>query len=367
MKIEENKYITENSTFRIKTIAKYFCEIESLEDLKLALNFANEKNIEWEILGGGSNTIFTNSFLNKLIIKNNIIHFVKKSEFYCADCPACAENGEYEKNDIGVYVYSDEDVKVKVSSGYDWGNFVKYVCEHNYFGIENLSFIPGTVGGAVVQNAGAYGSEIKDILEECEIYDIEKGEIKIFKNEDCKFSYRNSIFKNNKKYFVVSVSFKISRILKDAKEKEYTKEVLERVFKNEGEKDYILPIHIYRAVTEIRKEKLPDVKKINNVGSFFKNPIIEKEKLNKILEKFPNIIYHEVGENKVKIGAGRMLEILGFKGVTDGHFGTYEKHALSLIHLGGGDFLELQEFINKIKEKVKVEMDIEIEEEVVLI
>jgi UDP-N-acetylmuramate dehydrogenase len=371
---------------KIKTNAKYFCIVRSLEELKEAIGFAKKENVNFHFLGEGSNTVFASEYLNCLIIVNYINTFIEKNKYYDSECEACVENGEYEEMDVSVNENEKGEINVKVASGYNWDKFVNYMSERNIYGIEALAYIPGTVGGAVVQNIAAYGTELAEVLHEVEVLNTETMDVEIFKKEDCKFTYRNSFFKGNNKYLVLTATFTLSRINTKKLYKEVevylntngkTKTLAGEFFKIEGEGEIVekedlqkyLPIEITNAVTDIRKNKLADVNKFPNAGSFFKNPIIEKSKLQNILEKFPATIYHDVGEDKVKIGAGRMLEILGYKDYKfkDGEFGTYEKHALCIVHFGGGNFAKLANFINEIKENVKINFDIEIEEEPVFI
>jgi UDP-N-acetylmuramate dehydrogenase len=345
MLIEENKEVTNNSTFRIKTIAQYYCEVENLEDLKFALNFVKEKKVNWCILGDGSNTIFANENLNYLIIKNKILGI--------------------EKLDFEIY---------KVGAGENWDNFVRFISKQNLYGIEMLAYIPGTIGAAPVQNIAAYGGQVSDTILEIEVYNIQTEKVEILKNEECNFVYRGSRFKKEKYFIILNVTFKFSKkplknIYKEIEIYLTTngkqKNLAGQFFKIEGEEKQeeikFTANQITEAVTNIRKTKLPEVEETSNVGSFFQNPIIEKEKLAKILEKFPNVIFHEVDKEKVKLGAGRLSEILGFKGFVFKNFGVHKDHAIILIHLGNGKADDLFELIKIIQNKVKENFDIDFE------
>jgi UDP-N-acetylmuramate dehydrogenase len=221
-----------------------------------------------------------------------------------------------------------------------------------------MSWIPGTVGGAPVQNAGAYGQEIKDTLTYVEAYDIEAGKFVKIQNEDCHFSYRNSLFKENQgKYIITAVNLEMHRKFKGISN--YPS--LQKYFAEKGIEPE-MPADIRNAIIEIRKSKLPDPKEIPNAGSFFKNPIVSVEIFEKLQKNFPTIPFFNT-ENKIKIPAGWLIDQCGLKGYQFGNFRIYEKNALIITHNGKGKLEELREFVKFIQEKVfkKFGLNLEIE------
>ena len=248
-----------------------------------------------------------------------------------------------------------------------------FTCERGFWGVENLSFIPGTVGGAPVQNIGAYGVELKDSLEEIEVFDIEEGEKKIFTNLECRFGYRDSIFKNElkDKCFIISVTFKLSKIPKINTEYKVLKNYLD-----ENKISVKSPFDICSAVTAIRKSKLPDPKILGNAGSFFKNIVLDKikdkQKIEKILSAFPEIPYFEE-ENLIKIPSGWLIEKSGreegisWKGYRVGNVGVHDKQALVLVNYGGATGKEVQDLALQIIKDVKDKFDLELKPEVNII
>lgn len=287
------------------------------------------------ILGQGSNVLFTKDFdgtvfINKILGKEML-----------------SEDGDL--------------VRVKVYSGENWHNFVSWTVGRNLWGVENLAYIPGTVGAAPVQNIGAYGVEVKDVIESVEVFDFEKNEILQIKHIDCDFGYRVSIFKKNpKKYFVISVTFLLKK--KGAPNLSYTP--LRDRFVDTTPNN---PKVIFAAVIQIRKSKLPDVGSIGMAGSFFKNPVVGLATLEAIKAKYPTVKYFFAGENLFKISAGWIIEVLGYKGILEEGVGTYEKHALVLVNYGGATGEAVWNFAQKIVNEANDKMGVLLEPEVIII
>jgi UDP-N-acetylmuramate dehydrogenase len=252
----------------------------------------------------------------------------------------------------------EEFVILKVAAGEVWDEVVQFAVENNLQGIEALSAIPGSAGAAPVQNIGAYGTEIKDVLEKVEAVERATGEAKEFTNSECEFTYRNSIFKNKlkDKFIITHIYLKLKKS-KYAKLPEY-KDVKE-YFKDSGKESASLT-EIRRAITEIRWCKLPRPEDLGNVGSFFHNPIIFLEQLEILKEKLPNIPVYKVDEEKVKVPAGYLIDQLGLKGLksANGKVGTYEKNALVLVNYGGAEFSDLEDFVKFVQQKVSEAYDI---------
>ncbi len=334
MEILKNYNIYKLNTFGINASAKFFVEINNEEALKEFFNLPEFKQNKKIFLGGGSNVLFTSDF-DGMVILNKL------------------KGIEILKEDIG-------SVTVRAMGGEIWHDLVTFVVNHGYWGVENLAFIPGTVGAAPIQNIGAYGVELKDVLLNVEAYEIETGAKKIFNNEECEFGYRDSIFKNKLKgkYFIGAVTLRLS--------KEVKKNITYKILSDYLEKNKIEvknPKDISDIVTFIRKSKLPDPKIIGNAGSFFKNIFVDKEKLQNLLEKYPDAPYFKE-EEIIKIPAGWLIEQCGWKGYRVGNVGAHEKHALVLVNYGGATGEELMELANKIIASVKEKFDLELAPEV---
>ena len=251
-KIKKSFSLKEDNLLKIDSTAKFFTEIFDLEDLKNIQNFTATKKINFCILGEGSNVVLP-SLLNKLVIK---ISF----------------------NEITI-----EDNLIIVGAGKNWDDFVLWSLDNGYFGLENLSGIPGSIGAAPIQNIGAYGSEVSDFVEEVICFDMESNSLVSFTNKDCKFSYRHSIFKDRDSLIVVKVKFKLTKDFHPNLEYEDL-----NFLKAEGVSPFIIRKHILK----IRKAKISDPKVHPNVGSFFKNPIISLDELEKIKQILPSIKFY---------------------------------------------------------------------------
>ena len=256
----------------------------------------------------------------------------------------------------------DNAVYLTVNAGENWHEFVLWAIEQGYGGIENLSLIPGNVGTCPIQNIGAYGVEVKDVISKVETIEIETNKLVSFSNTECNFGYRNSIFKNEAKgkYIITSVCFKLSK----SNHKLTTsygaieKELTDKQITNPTIKD------ISDAVIAIRQSKLPDPNEIGNSGSFFKNPVISISLFEELKNKYPTIPSYPVSEKEIKVPAGWLIEQSGFKGKRYGDYGVHEKQALVLVNYGnasGKDIFELAQKIQAtIKETYKIDLEIEV-------
>ena len=238
-----------------------------------------------------------------------------------------------------------------------------FIVNHGFWGIENLSLIPGTVGATPVQNIGAYGVELKDILKNVEAYEIETGIKKVFSNKECVFGYRDSIFKNKlkDKYFIVSITLKLSKIEKKNTNYKVLQEYLEKnKIEIKNSKD------ISDAIVSIRKSKLPDPKLIGNAGSFFKNVYVDAQKLEEIKKEYIDTPSFEENE-MIKIPAGWLIEKCGWKGKRVGNVGVHERQALVLVNYGGATGQEIKDLSEKIITDVFSKFGLKLEREVNLI
>ena len=332
MNIEENISLKNYNTFGIDVTAKRFICIDSVYQLQELLKV--EKDIF--LISGGSNMLLTKD-IEKLVVHIDI-------------------------KGVSIDHENENEVFLTVNAGENWHEFVLWCVDNNYGGLENLSLIPGNVGTCPIQNIGAYGVEVKDTITKVEALHIETGKLVQFSNEECKFGYRNSIFKNEVKgkYIITSVSFKLTKQNHNfntsygAIETELTsKNIAKPNLKN-----------ISDAVIAIRKSKLPDPKEIGNSGSFFKNPVITKAHFLTLQKTYPEIPSYIVSENQVKVPAGWLIEKAGFKGKRFGDFGVHKKQALVLVNYNnatGKDIYNLAETIQKkIKSKFEIKLEIEV-------
>lgn len=330
MEVRQNIFIGPYTTFKTGGRAEFFARLKDVSEISSLVSFAKENNLPVFVLGGGSNIIVSDDDLHALFIKNELLGKEIVSE-------------------------TDHDVLVSVFSGEDWDDFVFFSVERGFSGIEALSAIPGTVGGAPIQNIGAYGCEVKDVIDSVEAYDIEREEYIIFSNEECLFSYRDSIFKKHPNRFIVTkVVFRLSKN-KKAVIPDYpgVKEALQ--------KDDPSIVQIRNAIKGIRAKKLPDPKIIPNVGSFFKNPMIPTTAFDMLKKEFPNIKYFPVDEMAVKIPAGWLIEEAGLKGKSFGKVGIYEYNALVLVNNGQAGFYNVLKAAESIRMLVKERFGIMLE------
>ena len=322
MNIEENKSLKKLNTFGIDVSAKYLFVISSENDLLELLNEDKYKNEPKLILGGGSNVLFTKNY-DGLIIANNIKGITVEKE-------------------------TENEVIISASSGEVWDDLVDFAVNNNYGGIENLKLIPGKVGASPIQNIGAYGVELKDTFLELKAVNIHTLEKVIFTNQECRFDYRYSIFKEEYKdqFIITEVKFKLSKNPEINIEYDSLKREIE--FINPSE----LTIKVVsEAVKRVRESKLPDPLKIGNAGSFFKNPTVEKNKLLFLQKEHEQIPNYLINENEFKIPAGWLIEKSGLKGIQMGNAGTYKNQALVLVNNGnatGQEILDLAQYIQKV-------------------
>jgi UDP-N-acetylmuramate dehydrogenase len=267
----------------------------------------------------------------------------------------------------GIEIVSNDNeiVLVKVNAGENWHEFVLWCLKHNFGGIENLSLIPGNVGSAPIQNIGAYGVELKDVFISCEAIDIKSHVLRTFTKEDCKFDYRESIFKNSAKgkYIITSITLQLTAI--GHKLNTSYGAISNQLLKMNKAKPTIQDIS--KAVIAIRQSKLPDPKEIGNSGSFFKNPIIPIQHFNALKVIFPDIPSYEVSETEIKVPAGWLIEKAGFKGKTFGNYGVHKQQALVLVNYGGAKGKEILSLARLIQKTIKRIYSINIETEVNII
>lgn len=339
MRLRENFSLKEVSTFHVRATAQYYTEFSTVADLKEILSSEFVKTQKYLILGGGSNLLFTKDF-EGIVIRN----------LY---------------KGISIVKEEGDTVYIRANSGEKWHNFVIHCVNNNYGGIENLSLIPGTVGAGPIQNIGAYGVELKDVLTEVEAMNIKTQEVKIFTNTECKFGYRESIFKNveKNKYIILSVTLKLQKNLAKVNVTygSLSKELQDSGITHPTIKD------VSNAVIKIRSAKLPDPDKIGNAGSFFKNPVIPIAQFDKLKKQYPDIVSFPAHNGYTKLAAGWLIEQAGWKGKRFGDAGVHKDQALVLVNYDNATGTEIFNLSNKIIASVKEKFGVELEREVNMI
>lgn len=336
MQIIENKPLEEYNTFHLRANARYFTEVTSSEELLKLLSEPKWKETPRLILGGGSNVLFTQD-INALVIRIAI-------------------------KGITIIREDDETIDIKVGAGEMWHNFVLYCVENNFNGVENLSLIPGTVGAAPMQNIGAYGVEIKEVVQEVESIEIETGTIRRFTNEECQFGYRESVFKKELKgkYIITSVTFRLSK----SPDFKISYGDVQKTLGTDKENEITIQ-RVSDAIIQIRKSKLPDPAEIGNAGSFFKNPEIPTSHYELLKTKFPELPgYPTLSPDFTKVPAGWLIEKSGWKGHKEGQAGVHAKQALVLVNYGGATGNQIKELSEKIQASVRENFSIQLTPEV---
>ncbi len=325
----------DHTTLRLGGEVRFFVSIASVPELREALVFAQDKKIPFVVVGGGSNVLFVDDEWNGLVIHMKLM------------------GREYEEGNKG-------DAKVTVAAGEIWDQFVEETVSLGYWGIENLSRIPGTVGAAPVQNIGAYGVEVAEVIDWVEVLNAKTNELHILSSSECRFGYRDSIFKHEegKDYIITRVSFRFTT--QPQPRLEY-----KDLYEYFGVRTDVSVTEVREAINKIREAKFPSLMKVGTAGSFFKNPIVS-EQLIVEMEKWLDtpIPHYTLKDGTVKIPAGWILERLGWKGKREGNVGCWEKHALLLVHYGEGSAKEFLNFVEKVKKSVKEKTTIILEPEV---
>jgi len=326
--IKENFSLGKYNSLQVDHVADYFCEVFKEEDCIEAIDFAKDRKLKSLILGEGTNVVFSNDFKG-LVIKVNL---------------------------KGIY---SNDGLVNIASGESWHESVLWTLKNNLFGLENLSLIPGTVGAAPIQNIGAYGVEISSFIHSIKFLNINTREIEEFSNEECKFNYRNSIFKKLKDYLILEVRLKLLK----SEDINISYKSLKNYMEVEGlDLSKATATQVCRCVCELRNTILPDPNKVPNAGSFFKNILITKDKYS-ALSQIIEAPYHEESDEMVKVSSAFLIEKAGWKGFRDKNVSVSDKHSLVLLSNGkatGKEVLLLAErIIEDVHQKFGVNLTIE--------
>lgn len=333
MRIEENFLLKEYNTFHLPVSTQWFMEYESEEDLEKIISDEYFRSCQRVHIGGGSNLLFLGNY------KGIVLHSAIK----------------------GFQITEEDDTHVllRVGAATNWDEVVAYCVSNGWGGVENLSFIPGETGAAAIQNIGAYGVEIKDVVEKVEAYNQHTREKQVFTNEACQYGYRSSIFKTDyeNEYFVTYVTLRLSKNPVFSLSYGNLKEAL-------AHSAGITLDTIRQTVISIRQRKLPDPEVIGNAGSFFMNPVVSPALFEILKQHYPDIPSYPAANNHVKVPAGWLIEQCGFKGKSYGSVGVYDKQALVLVNLGEATGTEIAMLAESIRAEVARTFGVEIVPEV---
>ncbi len=334
MQTFSNRSLQPYNTFGIDVKARQFISVESVSDLRSVLKQTYAS--ELFILGGGSNMLLTHD------LDKTVVHVDLKG--------------------IEILSETEDSVVVQAKAGENWHEFVMYCIANDFGGLENLSLIPGNVGTTPIQNIGAYGVEIKDTFESCQALHRQTLEVNEFSREDCRFGYRDSVFKNELKdqYIIISVSFRLS---KKNHKLNTSYGSIDRFLEAEGISDPGIK-EVSAAVIKIRQSKLPDPKVLGNSGSFFKNPVIPKTQFQGLQQKFPEIPFYVISEDEIKVPAGWLIDRAGLKGYRQGDAGVHKEQALVLVNYGAATGEEILNLSKKVSQEVDHLFEITLEPEV---
>ncbi len=335
--IQNNVSLTDQNTFGLPWQSRFFCVVDTEKQVALALAFAKQKKTPALVLGGGSNLLPTKKYQG-LVIKNEI-------------------KGK------GIVKETNNFVWVRVGAGEDWHQFVLWSIRNNYFGLENMSLIPGTVGGAVVQNIGAYDVDIQRYITKVEAYKLETGKKKVFERADCQFDYRNSIFKKSDEWMVVGVTMKLPKTFRPV----LTYKPLARLKTKKG----LTAKQVSQEVCKIRRSKLPDWKKLGTAGSFFGNPRAAQSVVDRLKKSYPDMpVFYNYGSNKATIPAGWLIQHSRLSEKDRQEF-LYPKHSLIVVNNHKGSkkqprnhALRTKNFVMRVQKQVQKDFGITLKPEV---
>lgn len=335
LSVLENCSLKNYNTFNLDVNAKRLVIVSKDDDYSELINLLDESNEPYLFLGGGSNILLLNDF-HGLVVR-------------------------LATKEIKVISETSDFIELQCEAGELWDDVVSYAVSRKYYGIENMALIPGTIGAAPIQNIGAYGSEIKDVLVSVTGIDLITKETKTLTNDECEFDYRSSIFKTKLKgrFLIKSVLLRLSK----KKKFHLNYRALKEKFGHKSEENISIE-KVAEYIKRIRNEKLPDIKVLGNAGSFFKNPEISKRKLSELKDEFPKIISFSTTIGTYKVAAGWLIEECGFKGKRIGDVSCYSRQALVIVNHGNATGTEIMEYASKIQKAVKAKFDIELTPEV---
>lgn len=330
--IEQGMSLKKYNTLALQARAEYFCSVHSMSELQEAIEFASQRDLEVMPLGGGSNIVLGGN-IQGLVIHVNLLG---------------TEVGNHNNNHVDI----------TFGAGENWHQTVLYSLNQKWYGIENLSLIPGNVGAAPIQNIGAYGVELSEVFVALFALDVRSGEIVVLDLKDCQFAYRDSVFKHamRDRYIITSVTLRLGKEPRVRIDYPALAEALQ------GEEN-ITPERVSEAVCAIRRSKLPDPAQIPNAGSFFKNPMISREHYQVLTGQYPTLPSYRPLNGSIHVPAAWLIENCGFKGIQRGAVGVHDRQALVLVNYGNAYGHELLELADEISIAVKREFDIKLEME----
>lgn len=332
MQIQTQVQLKPFNTLSLDAVASHYCKIQSIDDLIQALDFAKQQQLNILILSGGSNMLLPEQ-IHALVLHMDI----QGIELLDAD---------------------DQVQRLRVGAGQSWHDFVVWTTQQGFYGLQNLALIPGLVGASPVQNIGAYGVEVGEFIESVEVYDRENHSFSSIKAADCDFAYRHSIFKDHPgRYIITHVIF---RLLKQPELKLNYGDLKTAV----GEEQ--TPENLERQVIQIRQSKLPDPKEYPNVGSFFKNPVVDLQFFDQIAQQFPNLPHYPQPNNQVKMAAGWLIDQSGWKGKQLGSVGMFHKQALVLVNYANASLKDVRATYQAVQADVQEKFGVLLEPEPVL-
>lgn len=336
MEVKENVDLFPFNTFHIHAVARHLVTVTTPDEARQVFKSELFRQNGHFILGGGSNILLTGDFPG-VVVKNEI---------------------------RGISVVDEDDrlIRLKVGSGENWHRFVMHCVDRDFGGIENLSLIPGTVGAAPMQNIGAYGVEIREVIHEVETIAIDTGDIRVFSRDECAFGYRESIFKQalKNRYFISSITLSLTK-----KDHHFNTSygAIRDVLKEKGV-DEVSVRTVSEAVIDIRSRKLPDPALIGNAGSFFKNPSVDVSFFETLKKNHPDIPSFPGENGRVKVPAAWMIEQCGWKGKTFGSIGVHKHQALVLVNYGAGDGKKIWQLAKEIRLSVEEKFNVQLQPEV---
>jgi UDP-N-acetylmuramate dehydrogenase len=336
MKTFTNYSLKAFNTFGLDVSASQFIEFDSVDDLCEVLKTDIIKQKRILVVGQGSNLLFLNDF-DGVVLHSGIRH-------------------------TELIIQRDDEILLNVGSGVIWDELVEHCVKQGWWGIENLSLIPGETGSAAVQNIGAYGVELCDVIHSVYAIDCQTNELKVFPAEACGYGYRQSNFKSTWKdrYIITSVVIRLST-------KAQPKLSYQHLEEEVGKAGEITLGHIRQTIIRIRESKLPDPKLVGNAGSFFMNPVVSRAKFNQLLLKYPQLPHYFISDSEEKIPAGWLIEQAGWKGKSLGNAAVHDKQALVLINKGNATGSDIALLASMIQKDVEQQFGITLNPEVIYI
>ena len=345
-----NYNLLAHNTFGIEAVCSRFLEYETVEEAVRVAEILRSGQQPYLIIGGGSNLLLTGDF-NGIVVRSAIKGITPQPSTF---------NVQRSTSNVQRSMFN-----VLCGSGEVWDDVVSYCVAHGMYGAENLSLIPGDVGASAVQNIGAYGAEVKDLIVAVEAVEIATGRVVTFSNADCEYDYRQSRFKKAWKdqYLITHVAYQLSDTFAPRLDYGNIRAELEK--RGIGDGDERLTAQLLRQVIiDIRNAKLPDPKVEGNGGSFFMNPVVPKAKYDELAARYPRMPHYSIDDSHEKIPAGWMIDQCGWKGKTLGRAGVHDKQALVLVNRGGATGADVIRLMEAIQHDVKERFGIEIFPEV---